>query len=112
MLGLLQLTAKRAPLSVWVEVLRGLRREPTGERPDAIAARIERWSRRFRLEGGCYPEALASCALLVWHGHDPVLVLGVRHRPFEAHAWVEVAGSALTGGAEAPRFTPLTRIPL
>ncbi|MCB9675397.1 MAG: lasso peptide biosynthesis B2 protein [Alphaproteobacteria bacterium] len=81
----------------------------SGEPADRIGRRVERIGARIPGAQGCYPQAIAAAALLRYHGHSADLVIGVRTRPFGAHAWVESDGVAVTGGAEAPDFREIWR---
>ncbi len=88
-----------------------------GEPADRLGARVERvggrmgryWPASWGDLDACFAQALASAALLRYHGHAPELVIGTRTRPFEAHAWVEVQGHIVTGGAQAGRFREIWR---
>jgi hypothetical protein len=46
-------------------------------------------------ETNCFPRALTAYALLDSIGAGPTLRIGMRARPFAAHAWVEVDGAAV-----------------
>jgi hypothetical protein len=57
----------------------------------------------------CLPRALAAHAMLRRRGIASRLCLGVaRERDaLSAHAWVEIGGDKIVGGAEADGFTPI-----
>ena len=74
----------------------------------------------FRTAEGCYPtrrapmdclpRSLALTRFLRTAGFPAEHVMGVALYPFEAHAWVELAGSALNEGATfLTRFTVIQR---
>ena len=74
------------------------RRRPTGERPQAIADRVDDvlyklpwiWRRT------CLRRAIVLAALLRRDGLDPEVVIGVRRSPagdVEAHAWLRCGGT-------------------
>jgi len=69
---------------------------------DTLGAR--RWSRAL-----CLPRALAAQAMLRRRGIASRLCLGVKRSDgaVDAHAWVEIGGDKIVGGAEAADFTPL-----
>jgi Transglutaminase-like superfamily len=60
----------------------------------------------------CLPQALVFEFLLVRRGFRPLLNLGVAHdraAGWQAHAWVELGGRVVLGGAESSdRFLPMT----
>jgi hypothetical protein len=57
----------------------------------------------------CLPRALAAHAMLRRRGIASRLCLGVARdgRDVTAHAWIEIGGRVLVGGADASGFTPL-----
>jgi len=69
---------------------------------DTLGAR--RWTRAL-----CLPRALAAQAMLRRRGVASRLCLGVKGSDgaVDAHAWVEIGGDKIVGGAEAADFTPL-----
>jgi len=81
----------------------------TGHRAEQVGRRAERVGARVPGAHGCYPQALAASVLLKGHGHRPELVIGIRNRPFGAHAWVEVGGQIVTGAHEAPNYREIWR---
>lgn len=58
---------------------------------NAVAAAC-RWQVRETL---CFPRAVAAYSLLRGAGAKPILYIGIRAQPFEAHAWVEANGIAV-----------------
>lgn len=67
-------------------------RQAGGEAPDiagtfVAVARAALWYPRATL---CLPRAAAATRLLRRRGVPAKLVIGVRHTPFAAHAWVEI----------------------
>ncbi|MEZ4320182.1 MAG: lasso peptide biosynthesis B2 protein [Myxococcota bacterium] len=108
-LAIAALAAPRLPLPTLWDAIRDVPPAGPGEPADRLGRRIERIGARIPGARGCYPQALAAAALLRHHGHRPVLVIGIRTRPFGAHAWVEVDGVVVTGGHEAPEFRELWR---
>ncbi len=80
--------------------------------PERAAALVEAAARYHLLGTTCLTRALVLCTLLRRRGHDARLVVGCA-RPeerFEAHAWIDCAGTPLTAGAQIGRFTPLLRV--
>lgn len=88
----------------------------TGELPDEVRARVEqdrasvdRVLRVVHPEGGCLRRALVLGRLL--RDLDPVLRIGVARsaESFEAHAWLEVQGTAIAEGHDSIQstFVPL-----
>lgn len=70
---------------------------------------------RFVPEASCLTQALSTQTILAWRGYRSILRIGVAKTAkegFAAHAWVEIDGGILIGGAEArqyrtfPQFTP------
>lgn len=58
--------------------------------------------------GRCLPRSVALARTLIAGGSKPLLILGVKLRPFEAHCWIQI-GNRLIGdhpGRVAP-FTPI-----
>lgn len=91
--------AQRAMLRPWKSKSRNLLQD------DHLASWVEervltacRWQVKETL---CFPRAAAAYALLRNAGAQPVLYVGMRARPFEAHAWVEVDGSAVADAMSA-----------
>ncbi len=100
---------RRLPFPVVWGALRDLPAGPGRTAPGRLGRRIERIGSRLRGGEGCFPQAIASFALCRRHGHRPALVIGVKTRPFGAHAWVEVDGLAVTGGTEARHYQEIWR---
>jgi hypothetical protein len=62
----------------------------------------------------CLPQALAAWWMLQARGHPARLIYGVSNdgkTGFSAHAWVEVDGIPVVGGAAARGYTVLTSFP-
>jgi len=78
---------------------------------DGVDATIrEAASRSVFLAVACKERALAAYYLLRSHGLPAVLVVGVQHFPFRAHAWVEIDGGFVSDDAEhCSQFTPVAR---
>ena len=82
----------------------------TEERVVAIA--IERACRRLPFIPTCLAQASAGQVMLRHRGRSGVVVIGLRLNPlsagksWEAHAWLIGKCGAITGGKNAPGFTP------
>jgi hypothetical protein len=76
-------------------------------------SRIVRAAARHGLYGAnCLQQSLCLWWLLRWQGIDSDLRIGVRKeaQKLEAHAWVELAGIALTGNNDSdPPYVPFER---
>jgi hypothetical protein len=74
-----------------------------------IAWAVESVDARAWMKSACLPRALAAHAMLRRRGVASRLCLGIAHEAgaLAAHAWVEVGGEAVVGGAEAAKFTRL-----
>lgn len=88
-------------------------RQPGAEAPDIAGtflavARAALWYPRVTL---CLPRAAAATRLLRRRGVAAKMVIGVRHTPFAAHAWVEI-DSVPVGpeAAESGLYTRLTQM--
>lgn len=61
----------------------------------------------------CLTQALALQALLIRHGYQPLLTIGVakhdRHR-LDGHAWVSCDNQLLIGGPRVERYNPLLKL--
>lgn len=79
------------------------------EQAESLAELAKIAGRRAPLAATCLPQALAVHALLRRRGLDPALRIGVRKSDdrFEAHAWVELAGRALSQPALDHRPLPI-----
>lgn len=71
---------------------------------------IRRGSRWIPGARRCLPRALAGAILLRRHGRHGELVVGVRARPFGAHAWLVHEGSVLLGAGAEPGHEPIWRV--
>jgi hypothetical protein len=79
-----------------------------------ISWAVDHLGRKARMRALCLPRALAAHAMLRRRGVASRLCLGIAHEAgaheagaLAAHAWVEVGGEAVVGGAEAAKFTRL-----
>lgn len=76
--------------------------------PHAIVALVERASRQYPREPTCLQRAIVLTWLLRDRRIPADLVIGCRHTPFYAHAWVEVDGEIVadrpTVSAQFPEF--------
>lgn len=88
----------------------------SGPRPtSATIARLAEAHRRAGLilsaRDQCLPTSMALMAALTARGANPTLVLGVKLDPFQAHCWVELAGTVLNDAPDHVRpFTPIRRV--
>lgn len=74
----------------------------------AIAARFARAKRIAGAYEQCLPIAIAMIRFCRGRRFAAQLVIGVRTRPFQAHAWVSTDGTVLTDQtAVAQQFTPI-----
>jgi transglutaminase-like putative cysteine protease len=80
-----------------------------GDEPANMAETCEQMTRAVSLAAAFYPrraqcleQSLTLYVLLRRRGVPADLKLGVRPRPFYAHAWVEVRGRALGEAADLP----------
>jgi Transglutaminase-like superfamily len=98
------------------ELLTRLSRTSTDSRADqASVARVVwavRTASRYIPAATCLTQALATKLLLGRLGHHPTLRIGVargKSGELQAHAWVEIEGKVVIGGAQASlkQFTPL-----
>ena len=97
---------------------------PASPSEAALAARVGRAvtaaARRLPFEAVCLPQAMAAHWMLSRRGVDSRLWFGVLDAPAapgtapgnapapdRLHAWVEVAGAPVVGGAPGARFRPL-----
>lgn len=90
-------------------------RLPNLRQPYRSGAVVEYWAGRRLGADSCVPQALTMVALLRRHGHGGYLVLGTSRSdlesPLRAHAWVELHGTPVVGGAERPAYRPIWRQP-
>lgn len=76
---------------------------------DALVRAVERSARAIP-GASCLTQAIAAQLLLLRHGHEAELCVGVTRGAageFRAHAWVEHAGRILIGGEGSLAFTRL-----
>lgn len=88
---------------------------PTPEPTAAAAARLAEAHRRAGLilsaRDQCLPTSMALMAALTKRGARPRLVLGVKLDPFQAHCWVELAGTVLNDAPDHVQpFTPIRMV--
>jgi hypothetical protein len=90
--------------------LRRIRRFATDE-ARWIAWSVETIGARPWMNALCLPRAVAAQAMLRRRGIASRLCLGVAcdEDALAAHAWVEVGHEVVVGGADAARFTEMTR---
>jgi Transglutaminase-like superfamily len=75
--------------------------EPDPTRLRTIVSHFRRASLwLYSRDGKCLFDSLVLTRFLYWHGVAPLLVFGVRTKPFSAHAWVQVSHSMLTDSVE------------
>jgi Transglutaminase-like superfamily len=68
---------------------------------------------RFVPESTCLVQALAAHSLLIRHGYNPLLTIGVaknENNRLGAHAWVTCNDEVLIGGHEAANYTALLNL--
>ena len=78
---------------------------------EAVGWAVEAMGRRVPWDGRCLAQALAATSMLRRRGIEGTVALGVcdgKSSEFEAHAWVRVGSSIVTGGAEHKRFKAFT----
>lgn len=89
---------------------------PGSRHAQAISPRVQaelagRFAGAARLVGAfekCLPTSLAMIRFCRGRDYDAQLVIGVKTRPFQAHAWVSTNGVVLTDTTETARqFTPI-----
>lgn len=81
--------------------------EPAPVDVDALLRWVRRASRRVPGAGRCLPRALTAAVLLRRRGVSGELLVGVRSRPFAAHAWLLVDGEVRLGAGPASEHTPI-----
>lgn len=91
-------------------------RATTGSAPTEVAeasARLRAVLRWTPVAAKCLEESLVLCRYLSRRGIQTELVVAVRKYPFEAHAWVEWDGQALTPLPEVhpEQFRVISRYP-
>jgi hypothetical protein len=76
--------------------------------PQAVLAATLRLRRYIRAQDKCLPRALGLIDLLARHNFYPSLVIAVRMKPFEAHAWVQWDDMVLNDTIDqVTRYTPI-----
>jgi hypothetical protein len=105
-------------VALWTLPFRWIRHFVETQRPRGrargsySAARVAwavRLASRYVPRASCLTQALTAQMLLHWAGLEGQLHIGVaRGATFEAHAWIELGGQVLLGGAgESARFSPI-----
>ncbi|HEX8643854.1 MAG TPA: lasso peptide biosynthesis B2 protein [Allosphingosinicella sp.] len=73
---------------------------------------VQAWSRRAPWRVVCFQSALALQMLLRRRGIASTLHYGIaQEEEIKAHVWLSVAGEAVIGGEDAPRFTEIACFP-
>lgn len=75
--------------------------------------RAVRSAARFIPGSTCLVQALAAHSLLIRHGYNPLLTIGVaknENNRLGAHAWVTCKDEVLIGGHEAANYTALLNL--
>lgn len=81
-----------------------------GRDESVIAAAFRRAQRFIPATNQCLPRSLALAAMLRGHGHDPIVIIGVR-LPFAAHCWVQCEDRVLSDPLDrAHAFEPILAI--
>lgn len=76
-----------------------------------VATAFDACARVMSAYGRCLPWSIALAHRLIAAGAYPQLVLGVRLRPFRAHAWVQVEQTLINEQLELTRnFTPILTV--
>ena len=111
------LRVRYCPLVANIDRLAQRKVAPASKRDPAPAtiARLAEAHRRAGLilsaRDQCLPTSMALMAALAARGANPTLVLGVKLDPFQAHCWVELAGTVLNDAPDHVRpFTPIRRV--
>ncbi|MDR7157123.1 hypothetical protein J2W40_003971 [Sphingobium xenophagum] len=111
------LRVRYCPLAANIDRL-ARRKDAGAPMPKPTAAAIARLAEAHRRAGlilsardQCLPTSMALMAALTKRGARPTLVLGVKLDPFQAHCWVELAGTVLNDAPDHVRpFTPIRRV--
>ncbi len=75
---------------------------------------VDAWARRVPWRAVCFQRGLAVHRMLRRRGYNSVLHYGVAQAEptgLAAHVWVSIAGQAVIGGEEAPKFACLATFP-
>lgn len=65
----------------------------------------------YTSKNACLLDSLVLADFLIRYGHRPTLILGVRTKPFFAHAWVQIENCVLNDSIEhAQTLTPIAAI--
>ncbi|MER6139933.1 lasso peptide biosynthesis B2 protein [Streptomyces sparsogenes] len=101
--------AKPARVRAVLEFLRRGARPATAEQ--ALAARRAVVAVSLRCAGqACLQRSIAAALLCRGRGVWPTWCTGVRTSPFEAHAWIEVAGEPIGEPYPAGHYRPLLSV--
>tara|TARA_R110000787_G_scaffold11153_4_gene37371 strand:- start:4086 stop:4748 length:663 start_codon:yes stop_codon:yes gene_type:complete len=111
------LRVRYCPLAANIDRL-ARRKDAFASRPRPTSATIARLAEAHRRAGfilsardQCLPTSMALMAALTACGARATLVLGVKLDPFQAHCWVELAGTVLNDAPDDVRpFTPIRRV--
>ena len=84
-----------------------------GEIVRRVRSAVQAWARRVPWKAVCFQQGLAVHWMLRRRGIRSVLLYGVRQDAdgLAAHVWVDVDGTTVIGGEEAPGFACLARFP-
>lgn len=111
------LRVRYCPMAANIDRLARRKDAPASKRGPAPAtiARLAEAHRRAGLilsaRNQCLPTSMALMAALTARGARATLVLGVKLDPFQAHCWVELAGTVLNDAPDHVRpFTPIRRV--
>lgn len=78
---------------------------------ESVGWAVETLGRRVPWDGRCLAQALAATSMLRRRGIEGTVAIGVcdgRSREFEAHAWLRVGSSIVTGADGHERFKAFT----
>lgn len=90
---------------------RAIFRSPSPDATHTLASQFARTRHVTRTLDQCLPRSLGLAAHAFDLGIPVDLVIGVRMRPFAAHAWVQSAGKLLTDRIDSTRtYTPIFSI--
>jgi len=112
MLAIAKLAVRVVPSSrlfAWADRAPSRVRRFAVDEAEWVSWAVETLGARPWMNALCLPRALAAHAMLRRRGIASKLCLGVarQDRALIAHAWVEIGGDKVVGGADAGRFTQL-----
>jgi hypothetical protein len=87
-----------------------VRKHPVGKKaaaPDAverICSAVDMACIWYWKEALCLQRSAATACLLKKYGVSAQLVIGAQHKPFKAHAWVEVSGRVVNDKPYVPEM--------